>query len=166
MSSETPTYVQPIGQIKAAAAITMRFPFPVLAAVLLALAASGCSARIDIERVNRTTATATEIHTAENNRTRAELAIQSSSPQPPQPRRSVSEERPANMCINNVTINYRGGDIHYHSDTHIHLHETPSVTQCIVIRPEPRRLVDSRCEQLRREHEHRIAEWQLFPLGK
>ena len=117
----------------------MRFPFPVLAAVLLALAASGCSARIDIERVNRTAATVTEIRTAENNRTTGELDFQPSSPQPPQPRRSVSEERPANICINNVTINYRGGDTHDHSDTHIHLHETPSVNQSIVIRPEPRR---------------------------
>ena len=67
MSSETPTYVQPIERIKAAAAIIMRFPFPVLAAVLLALAASGCSARIDIERVNKTAATVTDIRTAENN---------------------------------------------------------------------------------------------------
>ena len=164
MSSETPTYVQPIEQLKAAAAIIMRFPFPVLAAVLLALAASGCSARIDIERVNRTAATATEIRTAESNKTRAELDCQPSSPQPPEPPRSVSEERPANMCINNVTINYHGGDTHYHSDTHIHLHETPSVNQSIVIRRE--RLVDERCEQLRLEHERRVAEWQSFPLGK
>lgn len=166
MSSATPIRVQSIEQLKAAAAIIMRFPFPVLAAVLLALAASGCSARIDIERMNSTDTTATEIRTAENSRTTGELDFQLSSPQPPEPLRSVSEERPANMRINNVTINYRGGDTHYHSDTHIYLQETPSVNQSIVIRPEPRRSVNNHCERLRLEHERRVAEWQSCPLDK
>ena len=70
---------------------------------------------------------------------------------------------------NSVIFNIRGGDTHYHLDTHVHIDEQPQVQERLEIRREvtvPPRPVDPRCQQLRLEHERRVAEWWSFPLGK
>jgi hypothetical protein len=131
--------------------------------------AGGCSARIE----NSTGTTATETSTTEDHRTRVELDFQprTARPQPPlePPTSASSEAKLLTISGNTVIFNIRGGDTHYHSDTHVHIDEQPQVQERIVIRrevTEPPRQVDPRCQQLRLEHERRVAEWRSFPLGK
>jgi hypothetical protein len=150
----------------------LRVPVVLLLGCVLA---GGCSARIE----NSTGTTATGTSTTEDHRTRVELDFQprtarpqpplepQSSPEPPRP--ASSEAKPLTISGNTVIFNIRGGDTHYHSDTHVHIDEQPQVRERIVIRrevTEPPRQVDPRCEQLRAEHERRVAEWRSFPLGK
>jgi hypothetical protein len=133
--------------------------------------AGGCSARIE----NSTGTTTTGTSTTEDHRTRVELDFQprTARPQPPlepppPPRSASSEAKSLTISGNTVIFNIRGGDTHYHSDTHVHIDEQPQVRERIVIRrevSEPPRQVDPRCQQLRLEHERRVAEWKAFPLG-
>jgi hypothetical protein len=147
----------------------LRVPVVLLLGCVLA---GGCSARIE----SSTGTTATGTSTTEDHRTRVELDFQprTARPQPPlepppPPRSASSEAKSLTISGNTVIFNIRGGDTHYHSDTHVHIDEQPQVRERIVIRrevSEPPRQVDPRCQQLRLEHELRVAEWKAFPLGK
>ena len=140
----------------------------------LALAASGCSARVQVERGNKTDSTASEAHTAEINRTTVDLDLhpRPSPPKPaPPPVPVVPETKPVPITNSNVIVNVRGGDTHYHSETHVHIHEPAQrhVEEAAVIRREVQvepRPIDPRCEQLRKEHEERVRRWKAFPLGE
>jgi len=149
-------------------------PTVVVLVACVALVAAGCSARVEVERT--TDATATEITPTEFQRTTVELDFQPRSPQPviqrePPPVTVPPEPQPVIVTNNTVVLNYRGGDVTYHSDTHIHVHDAAKrqVEERVVIRPEVQaeyRPVDPRCEQLRREHEERVRTWRAFPLGE
>jgi hypothetical protein len=143
-------------------------PTVVVLVAFLALAAVGCSARVEVERTNDTDATATEATTAEFQRTTVELDFQSRSPQskpsPPPPPTVTTEPKPTTVTNNIVVI--KGGDTH--NETHIRVHDAPQrYVEETVIRREVQaesRPVDPRCEQLRREHEERVRRWKAFPL--
>lgn len=179
MSSEKPMQLQAINPFGAAEVVSdsiIRRAFPVLAPVLIAFAFVGCSTQIDVERINTGDATATLSHTPDTTRTSSAPLPPTPPAQPPLPSPSqpttsrVSEDRPVSIRINNVTINYRAGDTHVHTVTYhagdTHVHEMPTVEKHIMICREPPRTEDNRCEQLRLEHERRVAEWKSFPFGR
>jgi hypothetical protein len=146
--------------------------------LMLAVLVCGCSARIEVDRAKTTDVTATEISGTEVGRTAVEVDFQPRSPQPvsqreppPVPVTVPPEPQPVTITNNTVVLNYRGGDVTYHSDTHIHVHEPVQrhVEETVVIRREVQaepRPVDPRCEQLRREHDERVRRWKAFPLGQ
>ena len=152
---------------------------PVVVVACLAVVAAGCSARVEVERTNDTDATATEATTADFHRTTVEVDFQPRSQQPvsqreptqppPVPVTVAPEPQPVTITNNTVVLDYRGGDVTYHSDTHIHVHDAPKrhVEETVVIRREVQaeyRPIDARCEQLRREHDERVRRWKAFPL--
>jgi hypothetical protein len=83
----------------------------------------------------------------------------------------VSEANPVTITGNTLIFNYRAGDVTYHSDVHVHVHESsrPPVEDKVVVhryaQTEPPRPVDERCEQGRKEHEERVRRWKAFPEG-
>ena len=154
----------------------LKVPVVVLVACLV-LVASGCSAKVEIERANKADSTVSEAHTAEISRTTVDLDLhpRPSLPQPTPPIPVVPESRPVTITGNSVVLNYRAGDVSYHSDTHVHLHEpaqrhVEEVEETVVIRREvhsvPPRPVDLRCELFRKQHEERVKLWKAFPLEK
>ena len=142
----------------------------------LAVAASGCSARVEVERASDTSATGSEISSTEVGRTAVEVDFQPRSQQPvsqreppPVPVTVAPVPQPVIVTGNTVIFSYREGDTH--NETHIHVHDAPQrhVEETVVIRREVQaeyRPVDPRCEQLRREHEERVRTWKAFPLGE
>ena len=139
----------------------------------LALAAAGCSARVEVEQGSKTDATATDISSTEISRTTVALDLhpRPSPPKPTEPPPSpvAPEPRPMTIMGNSVVLNYRAGDVTYHSDIHVHVHE-PARQETVVIRREvhfiPPRPIDPQCEQLRRQHEETVRRWKAFPLGE
>ncbi len=140
--------------------------------VSLASAAAGCSARVQIERGNKTDSKATETHTAEQERATVEFDVhppQATKPPPP----SAPESKPQPVIVtNNILIfNHQGDDVTYHSDVHVHVHEPPQrhiqepVTIRRVVQVEPR-TIDPRCEQLRRQHEETVRRWKAMSLDE
>ena len=147
-------------------------PTVVVLVACLALAASGCSARIEVERASDTSATGTEISSTEIGRTAVEVNFQppQSKPTEPMARPVAPEPRPVTITNNTVVLNFRGGDTH--NETHIHVHESPQrhVEETVVIRREvravPPRPIDPRCELMARQHEETVKRWKSFPLGQ
>ena len=141
----------------------------------LAVAASGCSARVEVERASDTSATGSEISSTEVGRTAVEVDFQPRSQQPvsqrePPPVPVTVAPEPQPVIVTNNIVVIKGGDTH--NETHIHVHDAPQwyFEETVVIRrevpPDPPRPVDPRCEQLRREHEERVRTWKVFPLGE
>lgn len=140
--------------------------------VYLSSAAAGCSARVQIERGNKTDSTATETHAAEQDRATVEFEVH-----PPQAKGSSPPATPESKfqtvtVTNNILIyNHQGDDVMYHSDVHVHLHEPPQrhvqepVTMRRVVQVEPR-TIDPRCEQLRRQHEETVRRWKAMSLDE
>ncbi len=154
----------------------LKVPVVVLMACL-ALVASGCSARVEVEQGNKADSTASEAHTTEIRRATVDvdLHLRSRTPQPVPSTPIASEPNPVTITGNSVVLNYRAGDVTYHSDTHIHVHEPAQrhieeVEETVVIRREvhsvPPRPVDLRCELFRKQHEERVKLWKAFPLEK
>lgn len=150
-------------------------PTVVVLVAFLAVVAVGCSARVEVERTNDTTATATEISSTEIGRTAVEVDLHPRSPQPvsqPQPPPVTTtvapEQKPTTVTNNTLIFNYQGGDVTYNWDVHVNVPEP--VEETVVIRREvhsvPPRPVDPRCEQSRREHDERVRRWKAFPLGQ
>ncbi|MCY2989469.1 MAG: hypothetical protein NTY19_16580 [Planctomycetota bacterium] len=141
----------------------------------LVLVAAGCSARVEVERGNKTDSTASEAHTAEISRATVDVDLhpRPSLPQPTPPIPVVPESRPVTITGNSVVLNYRTGDVTYHSDVHVHepaQRHIEEVEETVVIRREvhsvPPRPVDPRCELFRKQHEERVRRWKAFPLEK
>ena len=149
-------------------------PTVVVLVAFLAVVAVGCSSRVEVERTNDTTATATEATTAEISRTTVEVDFQPRPPQPVfQPQRPpvtvpVAPEPKPTTVTNNIVV-IKGGDTH--NETHIHVHDALQrhFEETVVIRREIQaksRPIDPRCEQLRWEHDERVRRWKAFPLGE
>ena len=150
-------------------------PYSVIPLALLAtclLSAGGCSARIELERTNSTEAKAAKTSTAQSDRTTVQLDLQPRSPQPIPPRKSPSKPAappvsPPIISGNAFVFSYQAGDTYYHSETHVHIQQSPPprVEERIPIHrdAEPNRQIDERCERLRTQHEERVKRWREFP---
>jgi hypothetical protein len=99
----------------------------------LAVAASGCSARVEVERASDTSATGSEISSTEVGRTAVEVDFQPRSQQPvsqreppPVPVTVAPEPQPGIVTGNTVIFSYREGDTR--NETHIPSSSTPTPT--------------------------------------
>lgn len=150
-------------------------PYSVIPLALLAtcLLSAGCSTRIELERTQTTEATQSETSTAESDRTTIQLdsrprSRQPTAPNEPPPKPIAPPVTSPTNSGNTLILNFRGGDNYYHSETHVHIQQSPPprVEERIVIHreAEPPRY-DERCERLRKEHEERVRRWREFPGG-
>jgi hypothetical protein len=125
----------------------------------------GCSARVELERTNSTEAAKAEIITAEVDF--PPHPRQPSPPTEPPPQPAAPPVNPRTISGNTIIVNYRGGDSYYHSETHIHLDQSPPprVKERIVIHrdAEPNRQLSEECERLAREHRERVKKWRESP---
>lgn len=152
----------------------LMIPFVLLVSVLLATA-TGCGARVDLESAKwdslsgETAKAAVEVDLL---RTQPPEQIAEPKDTERPSTSAASEGKPVNIAGTTIILNYRGGDVTYHNETHIHIHESPvpkaeerTAAQQEVEKEPPRR-VDERCERLAREHEERVESWRKFPLGR
>lgn len=148
-------------------------PFVLLLGILLT---TGCGAKVEVESAKwspswgEKATTSVEVDLLRSQRPERGEETKAKEPQPePNP----ADEKPVIGSGNTtVIINYRGGDKHYHNETHVHVHEAavPKVDERVIVHREiqveqPRR-VDERCERLAREHEQRVEMWKRFPFGR
>lgn len=146
-------------------------PFVLLLVVLLS--ASGCRARVDSAKWDsssgETARAAVEVDLLRSSPTKPVAKTEATEP-PPKP--AAPADKPVHVAGNTIVVNIRGGDVTYHNETHLHIHEPPvlKVEERIVVQreveKEPPRRADERCERLAREHEQRVEMWRKFPFGR
>lgn len=142
-----------------------------LGLLAICLLSTGCSARVELERTYGSESTASMTSSVEVDRTTVELDSRPQAPQPipptkpPPPKPVAPPASPLTISGNTFVFSYQAGDTYYHSETHLHIQQSPPprVEERIVIRTEPDRQVSDECERLAREHEERVRRWREFP---
>ncbi|MHB0959310.1 MAG: hypothetical protein ACYC0X_23435 [Pirellulaceae bacterium] len=148
-------------------------PFALLLVILLT---TGCRVRANVESAKWASSSGERMRTAVEAdllRPQRPEQVGETKATEPQPQAAPADEKPViGSGDTTIIVNFRGGDTHYETHTHVHVHEAavPRVDERATARREvqvePRRSVDERCEQLAREHEQRVEMWKRFPFGQ
>jgi hypothetical protein len=138
--------------------------------LLMAVLATGCGARVEVESAKW------DSSSGERARTQVEVDVLHTRSREPVVEMKATEPPPkpiaadVNSVINTtIIVNYRGGDIHNHTNIHVNQAAPPRIEERITVQREvqvePRRQLDERCEFLKMQHEKRVEIWTRFPLG-
>ena len=136
-------------------------PFVLLMAVL----ATGCGARVEVESAKWGSSS------GERARTQVEVDfLRTREREEKEPPVEAKEKSAVGASNTTIILNYRGGDTHNHINVHVNQAAPQRTEERITVhrevQVEPRRQVDERCEFLKQQHEERVLRWREFPLGQ